>query len=151
MPDLALDPQLLASKPEVVIAVMGAKFDALRDAVVGRMDAADARHREFEHTVREMIHHEAANRKMADEAIRREVQEVDDRKVIEQPHLEALNKRYEDGIAVLRSNTLRLDEVERAMDRRRTTEKVVIGAGGLIAATVTWAVNAIISAGYLHH
>lgn len=137
--DTLLDPTLLA-KPEVFGAILLTELRNLKEAVLNRTNE-----------LQESIEHEKRNRQQADAALKAELESLDERKVVEAKDMVALDKRYVEGIAEVRSNAKRLEDVERAMDRRRTVEKAVVGVGSTVCGVVGWMVTQMISAGYLHH
>ena len=155
---------LLAAKPETAIAVLGAELRGSMaailtriDSVLQRVDASDQRHREFSATVRGWVEHESANRKMADEALRAELKAVDAAKVVEAPQMEALNLRYQEGMAVVRTiaqageaQAKRIDTLDDALDRRRLIEKFIWSALGVAGAGIGWAIKVLVDAGYIH-
>lgn len=155
---------LLAAKPETAIAVLGAELRGAMvailqriDSVLQRQDASDQRHREFEHNVRQWVDHEAANRRLADDKLQADIQAVDRKKVVEQPHMDALNKRYEDGMGLLKrtveageAQAKRIDTLDDALDRRRLIEKFIWSALGVAGAGAGWAIKVLVDAGYIH-
>lgn len=149
-----LEPGLgfLTAKPESAMAFMFAELRGLKDAVLSRIDAADLLHREFATQIQMKVEHESSNRKMADEALRSQITALDAKKVVEKPHLDALDARYHDGMKVVTKTVDRLDCLEDKVanfDAQRRALLWIIGGAFGVAATA----GGVVLAGLqlLHH